>query len=369
MTKYIWQHKNWPTFRWEQNKIEDYLLAAKKAQGFILGQAQFFDLKEIGEIITEEAFNTSTIEGESIDKRAIRSSVASRLGLPTAGLPNTQRNAEGLVEVLMDATTNFESKLTGERLQGWQAALFPTGFSGIRKINVGKWRETLTPMQVISGPMSREKIHYEAPPSSKINEEMKGLLRWWNNEASQYDGIIRAGIAHFWFVTIHPFEDGNGRIARVITDMSLAQDEKTKKRLYSLSSQIMRDKKNYYNILEKTQKGSGDITEWLIWFLKMFTNAIENSKTVIEKSLFIGKFYKSISEISLNERQRKVIKKILESYPDEFAGGLTNKKYVSITKISSETAKRDIKDLVEKSILLQNDAKGRSTSYRLNRNI
>lgn len=369
MKQYIWQKKFWPTFTWKTEEIMPSLLEARKAQGYILGQANFFELKELGELIVEEAITTSAIEGEKLDKNSVRSSVARRLGLPTAGLPETDKISENLVELLIDATTNYSTKLTKERLWGWQAALFPSGYSGIHKINVGSWRKTKNPMQVISGPMGREKIHFEAPPSSQVSKEMTKFFSWWNSPEKELDGIIRAAMAHLWFVTIHPFDDGNGRVARAITDLALAQEEKQKKRLYSLSLQIVKDKKNYYQILEETQKGNGDITKWLHWFLNTFIRSINHSKALIEKSLFIGRFYKYHTETNLNERQKKVLKKLLDQLPKDFDGGLTNKKYVSITKVSSETAKRDLKDLVQKGILLLNNEKGRSTSYRLNRDI
>jgi len=369
MVKYIWQKSYWTKFTWESEKILNSLSKAKKAQGYLLGLAVFFELKEQGDILVEEAFTTSAIEGEKLDRNTIRSSVARRLGLPTAGLPNIKRNSDGLVELLIDATLNHNKPLTKERLWGWQASLFPTGFSGIYKIGVGHWREGKASMQVVSGSLGKKTVHYEAPPSEKVDEEMTRFLDWWNEPQKELDGIIRAAIAHFWFVTIHPFDDGNGRIARIITDMALSQDEKTGKRLYSLSSQIIKDKKNYYNILEMTQKGIGDITEWVNWFLEMFNRSIDNSKALVEKSMFIGKFYKHHAELNLNERQKKVVKKLLEHLPEDFSGGLTNKKYVAMTKVSPETAKRDIKGLLYKGILLPNEGRGRSTSYRLNRDL
>ncbi len=367
MNKYIWQNQSWPTFHWDEKKVSKALSNAIKAQAFILGHAHFFNLNEEAKIFTEEALTTSAIEGEKLDRESIRSSVARRLGLETAGLNETQRNTDGLVEILVDATTNFSSSLTHERLYAWQAALFPTAYSGMTKINVGSYRLGQENMQVVSGRLGKEKIHYIAPPSKKVKSEMNAFLKWWNKKDQSSEGIIRAAIAHFWFVSIHPFDDGNGRLARVITDMALAQDEKTSKRLYSLSSQILKDKKNYYEILERTQKGKGDITEWIIWFLSMFTSSIENSKSLIEKTIFITNFFKALADVNLNPRQIKVIKKLLNHLPEDFIGGLTNKKYVSITNISPETAKRDLKELLDLEILIQNEGMGRSTSYRINR--
>ena len=295
--------------------------------------------------------------------------MAYRLGLPSGGLTIKDKSSDGLVQLLIDATTNHQMLLTKEKLWAWQAALFPTGYSGIHKITVGRWSIGLEPMKVISGQIGKEIIHYEAPPSKRVNKEISSFLKWWDNSPDNIDGMIRAAIAHFWFVSIHPFDDGNGRIARAITDMALAQDEQTSKRLYSLSSQIKKDRDDYYNILEQTQKGNGDITQWIKWFLEMYARAIENSKELINRSIFINKFYKHFSNVVLNERQQKVIRKLIECLPDDFEGGLTNRKYVSITKVSPETAKRDLKFLVDNNILLKNEGKGRSVSYRINRDI
>ena len=366
--KYIWQNDSWPHFTWNTEKLIDLLGAARKKQGFILGKGDLLDLKDISYFLAEEAVNTSEIEGEKLDRTSIRSSVARRLGLPTAGLPDIKRETDGLVQILIDATSNYLPPLAKERLWAWQAALFPTGYSGIQKIQTGSWRSSSVPMQVISGSMGKQRVHYEAPQSDRIEQEIDSFLSWWNRSNAETDGIIRAAIAHFWFVTIHPFEDGNGRIARALTDMALAQDEKTGKRLYSLSARINKEKSAYYDILEKTQQGTGDITDWLCWFLGMYSRSIDNSLKIIEASFFKNSFYRSLNSLGLNERQEKVIGKLLEPYPEEFAGGLTNKKYVSITKVSPETAKRDLKTLLENGILIKNDAKGRSTSYRLNLN-
>jgi len=365
MVKYIWQNESWPNFKWNLERVMGAFAEAKKAQGYILGQSDYFDLKELAEIIIEEAFNTSKIEGENLDKNNIRSSVAKKLGLPTAGLPEAARTTDGLVEILIDATTNYENELVDERLFGWHAALFPTGYSGMFKIKVAGWRETTTPMQVISGTAGKEKVHFEAPPSKELKKEMQQFFIWWNSPPDGLDGLIRAAIAHIWFITIHPFEDGNGRIARCLTDMALAQEEKTSKRLYSLSSQIIKDKNSYYDVLEKTQKGDGDITEWIIWFLETFSKSIISSRKIIEKTIFVKDFYAHYSHTTFNERQKKVIAKLLDNYE----GNLTRKKYVAMTKTSEESAKRDIKDLVEKGVLLLNEGGGRSTSYRLNENL
>ncbi len=363
--KYIWQHDSWPDFSWDLEKILKPLSLARKSQGFISSQEALFDLKGQGEVFLQEAVTTSAIEGENLDENILRSSIANRLGLPTAGLPPSSRKSDGLVGLLVDATTHYNKVLTAKRLEGWQAALFPTGYSGIYRIETGKWRTVDSPMRVVSGAMDREKIHFEAPPSNRMVLEMERFLSWWNMPPGDLDGIIRAAIAHFWFVTIHPFDDGNGRIARALADMALAQDEDNGKRIYSLSSQIIIKRNAYYEVLERTQKGEGDITEWIIWFLDTFIESISHSGTLIEKTLFISDYYKYIAEIVLNERQIKVLKKLLDRYPEGFTGGLTNRNYVSITGTSPETAKRDLNDLVLKKVVVKNEPKGRSTSYTL----
>jgi Fic family protein len=365
--RYIWQNEDWANFRWDSEGILGALSTARSQQGYILGQADFFELQDQGDLVIEEALSTSAIEGEPLDRDSIRSSVARKLGLPTAGLPENKRGGDGLVEVLLDAIRNYETRLTPEKLWAWQAALFPTGYSGIFKIKTGGWRTGSNPMRVVSGSMGRETVHFEAPPSERVKNEMKSFLLWWKNSENRMDGIIRAAVAHLRFVTIHPFEDGNGRISRALTDMALAQDEKKGMRLYSLSSQIVKDKSGYYRILEETQKGRGDITGWLIWFLDMFGESIENSRKLISRTLFIGKYFRDISDIHLRERQLKVLKKMLEFYPEDFKGGRTNRKYVAMTRVSPETAKRDLKEMLDKGVLIRGNGKGRSVNYRLNR--
>lgn len=367
--EYIWQKKSWPSFFWDSDKILPSLAYARKRQGGIQARSDFFELKEQSELILDEAFTTSEIEGETLDRSAVRSSIARRLGLPTAGLPDADRRSDGLVEMLMDATGNFHKPLTLHRLWGWQAGLFPTGYSGIAKLKTGGFRTGEQPMRILSGSMGKEKIHFEAPPAGSVEKEIDIFLDWWSSPPAGLDGLIRAGIAHFWFVTIHPFEDGNGRVARALTDMAIAQDENSRKRLYSLSSAIVQDRKKYYALLESEQKGDGDLTDWLDWFFRTFSASIDYSTGMIEKALFLQKFYRETEEIELNVRQRKVLKKLLDIYPEDFTGGLTNRKYTVITKTSTETAKRDLKDLVTKGILHYGDAGGRSTYYLLNRRI
>lgn len=363
--KYLWQRKEWPNLTWQSTPLLELLGQARKAQGRITAQADFIGLEEQARILVEEAFTTAAIEGEKLDKDFLRSSVARRLGLPTAGIvPSSAQQEDGLVAMLFDATSQHGKTLDKERLFGWHAALFPTGFSGFHKILVGNWRKHKEPMQVVSGPEGRRRVHFVAPPSKQVKHEMKKFLNWWNHPL-QMDGLLRAGVAHLWFVTVHPFEDGNGRIARALTDMALAQDEKTGRRLYSLSSRISAERKDYYDILERTQKQGCNITEWLQWFLGLFTRAIKNSEGTIELALSIAKFWKTHSQSVLNERQLKVVNRLLEAGPGGFEGGMTNRKYVGLTKVSPETAKRDLKELEDRKILKRNEGGGRSVSYSI----
>lgn len=362
--QYIWQQKNWPRFTWNDSLIITHLSNARKLQGSFLAKSESLGLEAQAKILISDVKETSAIEGEKLELASIRSSVAKRLGLSTAGLPKEQRSIEGLVEMLLDATENFNKPLTANRLKGWQSGLFPTGHSGIHKIVVGDWRKSKEPMQVVSGRIGKVKIHYEAPPSKDLQKEMKLFLEWFNKKQN-LDGLIKAAIAHFWFITIHPFEDGNGRIARAISDLALSKDEELTKRCYSLSSQISLDREAYYKILETTQKGSLDITQWIIWFLNTLSKAIKNSEELIKKAILIGNFWNKFANIEISIRQRKVIQKILEEEPNGFIGGMTNKKYVSITRVSPASAKRDLIDLEEKGLLKRNNSGGRSTSYSI----
>jgi Fic family protein len=295
----------------------------------------------------------------------VRSSVARRLGLPTAGMPQAPRHVDGLVEMLLDATRGYAAPLTAQRLWGWQAALFPTGYSGLNKIIVGGWRQSAEPMQVVSGPIGRERVHYEAPPAGRIETEMDRFLVWWAAPPAGMDGLIRAGLAHLWFVTIHPFDDGNGRVARAVTDMARAQDEGSGARLYSMSRQIQDEREHYYAVLEQAQKGGGDITQWLCWFLGCFEKALARSEDQVNKALARARFWQEHAGAMLNPRQVKVVNRLLEAGPGGFEGGLTTRKYKGMTKTSRETAKRDIAGLVSKGILSRNPGGGRSASYSL----
>ncbi|WP_299983612.1 Fic family protein [Desulfobacula sp.] len=368
--KYIWQTKSWPGLKWDSAKLLKPLGNIRFSQGALITQ-----IKELGfeiqqtarvDVLVEEALKTSAIEGERLDPDAVRSSVGRRLGLPDAGLKEVRdQKIEGLVEILLDATISYSKEMTLERIWGWHAALFPTGYSGMVKISVGQWRDdSKGPMQVISGPIGQEKVHFEAPPAKKLDKEMQTFISWIN-EKNQLDGIIRAGLAHIWFVTIHPFDDGNGRIARTLTDMLLARDENNPKRFYSLSSQIMAERNEYYEILKATQSGTGDITEWLKWFLECMNRAILNSNTLLKKIMTKARFWQNFAQVRLHERQTKVINRLLDAGAGGFEGGLKNKKYIGIAHTSRATAQRELADLVNKGILIKMPGGGRSASYDL----
>lgn len=368
MVHYIWQQKEWPRFRWNAEAIITSLSRCNFSRGKLLGRmaslGMAHGLEAQAEVLVAEALETSAIEGQRLDPDAVRSSVARRLGLPDAGLPRRDRYTEGLVDVLLDATTNYQQPLTRERLHGWQAALFPTGFSGLHRIAVGQFRSSST-MQVVSGPVGREKVHYEAPPGYDVGTQVEQFLHWWQEAQNALDGIIRAAIAGFWFVSIHPYQDGNGRLARAITDMALAQDEKRAVRYYSISAQIMEERRGYYEVLEKCQKGDLDITEWLLWFLGCFERAIIRSGELIGRVLQKARFWEIYAQTALNPRQRKVVNRMLDAGPGGFQGGLTTRKYAGMTKSSRATSYREINDLLGKGILLRNPGMGRNVSYDL----
>lgn len=364
---YVWQHRHWQNFQFSSEKLLLPLSAVRKIQGRLLGTVAGLglddSLRACALSLEEDAVQTAAIEGESLDREGVRSSVAVHLGLPHAGLRQAGRATDGLVSVILDATRNYAFPLTSDRLKGWHAALFPTGHSGFHKINVGEWRTK--PMQVISGPVGKQKIHYEAPDSNNLDAEMAAFFEWWAASLIQMDGIIRAALAHFYFVTIHPFDDGNGRLARSIADMALAQDEKTTMRFYSLSAQIMADCESYYEVLERTQKGSGDTTEWVLWFIGCLERAILAAKKTLDSILLKARFWKTHSEFALTERQRKVLNRLLDAGPGGFEGGLSTRKYMSMTKTSRATAWREIEDLLQKGILQALPGGGRSTAYEV----
>lgn len=367
--KYIWQNKNWKNFSWNSDALLPLLGKTRQTQGKILVR-----LKALGapltnqaqaDILTEEAVKTSAIEGEVLSRDSVRSSVARHLGLSQAGLPRAARHVDGLVEILLDATQNYNKPLSVKRLQSWHAALFPTGYSGLQKIRVGKWR--VKPMQIVSGPVGKEKVHYLAPPAENLDSEMKDFLVWWEQSRGKVEGFLRAAIAHFWFVVIHPFDDGNGRVARVLTDMALAQDEKLQLRFYSFSSQIMEERADYYRTLENCSRGTNDVTMWLSWFLGCLMRSMEKSESLVVTVLAKADFWQRFNQTAMNERQRKVVNRLLDAGQGEFQGGLTTRKYVSLAKTSRATAFREIADLLEKKVLRLNpEGKGRSVSYDLN---
>ncbi|MCU0289522.1 MAG: Fic family protein [Acidobacteria bacterium] len=365
---YIWQYDNWPNFTWQYERLLEALGKTRFTQGKLLCKIQglgfSLSLETQAAVLTEEAIKTASIEGQELNRDSVRSSVARHLGLSTVGLPIPDRHADGLVEMLLDAAVNYNKPLTAERLQGWQAALFPTGYSGLHRIRTGEWRGP-QPMQVISGPIGKEKIHFEAPPADRIEKEMEKFFAWWTESMGKIEGLLRAGIAHFYFITIHPFEDGNGRIARALTDMALAQDEKSTIRFYSLANRIMTEREKYYDILEQTQKGNGDITAWLLWFLGCLERAIEYSETLVNTVLIKANSWQKYADVEFSRNQRKVINRLLDAGPSGFEGGLTTRKYVSMTKVSRATAYREISDLVTRGILAPNEGKGRNISYRL----
>jgi Fic family protein len=370
-TKYIWQKTAFSNLYWDNASLMKPLGACRFQQGSLLAQMRELGLEvrqqARAEVLIEEALKTSEIEGEHLDPNAVRSSVARRLGLPTAGIPDVRnKHADGVVEILLEATQGFDNELTIERLFGWHAALFPTGYSGLHKILVAAWRDDREgPMRIVSGPIGREKIHYEAPPADHVAVEMSHFLRWWDTSQKEVDGLLRAAVSHLRFVAVHPFEDGNGRIARTLTDMALAQDEMLATRYYSLSSQIMSDRESYYSVLESTNKRDGDLTEWILWFLDCMSRAIQRSNDLLSTIMQKSRFWQRHVQIEFNERQRKVINRLLDAGHGGFEGGMTNRKYASMTHVSRATAQRELADLVDKDILRSNPGGGRSASYSL----
>jgi Fic family protein len=360
---YIWQLPDWPAFRWNMNMLAEPLAIAHRKEGQLLGaMARLgFDVKLAAEVeaMTEEALKSSEIEGEALDRASVRSSVARQLGVADAALAAEDRKVDGIVTVTLDATKNHAAKLTKKRLAGWHAALFPTGFSGMNTIKAGTWRNDANgPMQVVSGPIGRPTIHFEAPPASRIDAEMAAFLNWFEKPRA-IDGILHAAVAHLWFVTIHPFEDGNGRIARALADMSLARWEDTPQRFYSLSGAIRRERPQYYATLERAQKGDLDITERLLWFVGCFSAAVDAAQETCEAVLLKAAFWQRHALAPFTERQRKVLNRLL----DGFEGKLTAPKWAALTKTSIPTAQRDIKELVEAGVLIRNPGGSKNTSY------
>lgn len=363
MVSYIYQLKNWPNFQWNEQEFISLLSEVRNLQGKLLGKVELlgFELKDEAnlETLIQDVIQTSEIEGEILNPELVRSSIATRLGLEHSGLEHTDRNVNGIVEMMLDATQNSNKTLSDERLFGWHAALFPTGRSGMYKIEVGKWRSNR--MQVVSGGIGREVIHYEAPKAEQLQLEMKQFIDWFNSE-QDLESILKAAIAHLWFITIHPFDDGNGRLARAITDMQLSKSDGVNQRFYSMSTEINKQKKSYYTILERTQKGDLNITEWIIWFLDCLKNSIISSSTIVDKVVKKHQFWVKNARFISNERQQKMLNKLM----DNFEGNLNTSKWAKMTKTSPDTALRDITDLVNKGILIKANSGGRSTHYVLN---
>lgn len=365
MTSYIHQKDNWPDFTWSSEEFINQLSEARNLQGRLIGKMESlgFDLRNEAnlETLALDVLKSSEIEGEILNPDQVRSSIARRLGMEIAGSVDSDRNVDGMVEMMIDATHNCFKKLTADRLFDWHAALFPVGRSGIFKITVADWRKDSTgPMQVVSGAAGKEIVHFQAPDADLIEGEMNRFLKWLN-ENDQIDLVLKAAVAHLWFVTIHPFQDGNGRITRAITDLLLAQSDKSAQRFYSMSAQIRIERKQYYEILEKTQKGNLDITEWIKWFLSCLINTLKSTDSLLKKVLSKADFWVENSKTIINERQKMLINKLL----DGFDGKLTSSKWAKIAKCSKDTAIRDINDLISKDILQKETAGGRSTSYEL----
>lgn len=366
---YIYEQPDWPHFTWKTEKILTLLTTVRNLQGRVVGRmgALGFELKNQAnlEIITQDVLKSTEIEGELLNADQVRSSVARRLGLDISGLVHSDRDVDGVVEMMVDATENFNSPLDKERLCGWHNALFPSGYSGMYKVLVGRWRDDSSgPMQVVSGPVGKEKVHFEAPAADLLETETERFLNWIN-EHQRIDPVIKSAVAHLWFVTLHPFEDGNGRIARAISDMLLARSDNQSYRFYSMSAQIRKERKQYYDILERTQRGKIDITDWLEWFLRCLLHALEESETVLEKILRKHAFWLRNAAKIKNERQKKLLNRLF----DGFNGKLTTSKWAKIAKCSQDTASRDIQDLIDKEILYKLPGGGRSTGYDLLENI
>jgi Fic family protein len=362
---YIHQVADWPHVNWDRQQLAALLATVRHKQGRLVGRMEGlgFPLRQEAVLVTltQDVVKSSQIEGEKLDAEQVRSSVARRLGIDIGALKPVDRNVEGVVEMMLDATRRFDQPLTTERLFGWHATLFPSGRSGMHRIQAGVWRDDQNgPMQVVSGPMGKECVHFEAPDAKRLPREMKAFLAWFNGKQDD-DWVVKAALAHLWFVTIHPFDDGNGRIARAIADMALARSDNSAQRFYSMSARIEKQRSEYYDVLEKTQKGTLDITRWMEWFLTTLGAAIDGAQVTLEAVLFKAEFWKSIASVALNDRQRLVLNRLL----DGFEGNLTTSKWAKLTKTSQDTAARDIRALVEVGILARNAAGGRSTSYSL----
>lgn len=362
---YIWEIDAWPAMVWDNENLAPLLARVSREQGRLIGKMEAigFDLRNEAHLrtLTEDVVKSSEIEGEKLDRTQVRSSLARRLGMDAGGLVSAERDVEGVVEMMLDATRNYADPLTAERFFDWHAALFPTGRSGMRRIIVGAWRDDRKgPMEVVSGRVGREKVHYRAPPAARVPAEMEQFLDWFAQPGDR-DGLLIAGLAHLWFVTIHPFDDGNGRIARAVADMALARSEESGQRFYSMSAQIRHERDDYYQMLEHTQKGGLDITPWQQWFLSCLGRALDGAGVTLEAVLEKARFWQRFAAETLNERQSKLLNRLL----DGFEGKLTTSKWAKIAHCSQDTAYRDINDLVERGALQKNPGGGRSTSYSL----
>jgi len=362
---YIWQSDVWPKWRYDLSAIADQLTAVSHAQGLLMGR-----LADVGMAVrdqasiatlTDEVVKTSEIEGEVLNADSVRSSVARHLGLDIGAVAPVDRHVDGVVDMVLDATLNSDKPLSAERLFGWHAALFPTGYSGLNKIITGQWRDDADgPMQVVSGPVGRRKVHFEAPPAHALPKETADFITW-ANAATGEPALVKAGLAHLWFVTVHPFDDGNGRMARAVGDLFLARADSSPQRFYSLSAQIQRERKDYYDILERTQKGTMDVTQWLAWFLGTLNRAVESAHSTLEKVLVKALFWQRLAGVALNERQLKLLNRML----DGFEGKLTSSKWAAIAKCSPDTALRDITQLLALGVLQKSNGAGRSAGYLL----
>lgn len=362
---YIWQYPEWPNFSWDEREFSAILSEVRNLQGQLVGMMRMigFDMQNAASLLvmTDDVVKSCEIEGVKLDSERVRSSVARRLGLPSEGLPEPDHYTEGLVQVMLDAVLNAEKDLTEDRLFDWHAALFPTGRSGAYKITVANWRQGDEPMQVVSGAMGHERVHYEAPPSAAVPQMMSDFLKWVNSENETLDPVIKAAIAHLWFVSIHPFDDGNGRLTRTITDMLLTRADRMPHRFYSMSATICQNGKDYYAALEHTTIGSTDITSWLKWFLQTMRLSLLDAMRTVERTVKKSQFWQEHRAVTMNERQTKMVNLLW----DGFEGKLTNAKWAKITKTSSSTALRDIQELVSLGVLKVSESGGRSTNYRL----
>ncbi|WP_327142099.1 Fic family protein [Nocardia sp. NBC_01327] len=363
--KYIWEGPDWPDLRYDVARLADSIAEVAFGHGHLMGRLADTEtaVQEQASLsaLTADVVTTSEIEGELLDVASVRSSIARRLGVDIGAAVPADRNVDGVVEMILDATVDHDRPMTAERLFGWHAGLFPTGYSGISRVSLGAWRTDATgPMEVVSGPYGPQRVHFEAPPAARLDTEMRRFLDWFNRDADE-PAIVKAGLAHLWFVTVHPFDDGNGRIARALGDLWLARADRNSRRYYSLSAQIQRDRTDYYTILERTQKGPLDVTEWLLWFLGALQRAIIHADETVDTVLLKARFWRHWGQVAMNARQIAMLNRLL----DGFNGKLTTHKWAVITKSSQDTALRDINELVELGALQRSDSGGRSTSYEL----